>query len=384
MSWVLGPGIAVGTGVTTPLAAYPGERSSFPLLAALPTSAPPVWAAAAFVLPVAVGVLAGRACITTAGAADRLRAVGATAVATALVAGLLAWLAGGRLGAGPFDPVRLSGELVVPAVLLWVGLPMIVVVLIRSRRDELAGTEEAQVDDTGRGRSRAASARPKPEQHEQAPVESGAMDAPDVAAEDEDPARTETEAAEGETAGKDEAAAAAGEPHAREEDRKSEDPPDGDAESVVAAPDGEEAEGGEAERDLGSAQRRGDARNNEEPARQRALPQRVAPRRVPPERTAARRGTAKRPDRRRGRELPDRRDAGAADGSEKKRWWGKQQQTEAPGRGPALADTSERVAPEPRGPRTVAELVAQREREAARRAAAEDSNRSSDDQPDEG
>ena len=200
MSWVLGPGIAVGTGVTTPLAAYPGERSNFPLLAALPTSAPPVWAAAAFVLPVAVGVLAGRACVTTAGTADRLRAVGATAVATALVAGLLAWLAGGRLGAGPFDPVRLSGELVVPAVLLWVGLPMAVVVLIRSRRDEPEETEEAHADDAGRGRARAASVRPKPEQHGHATGGSGATDAQDVATKDEDPARPDTEAAEDETA----------------------------------------------------------------------------------------------------------------------------------------------------------------------------------------
>ena len=379
MSWVLGPGIAVGTGVTTPLAAYPGERSNFPLLAALPTSAPPVWAAAAFVLPVAVGVLAGRACVTTAGAADRLRAVGATAVATALVAGLLAWLAGGRLGAGPFDPVRLSGELVVPAVLLWVGLPMVVVVLIRSRRDEPEETGQAKVDGARRGRARATSARPKPERHGHAPVESAATDAQDVAAKDEDPARTEA-GAEGETAGNDGAEAAAHEPGARDEGGASEDPPDGDAASEVAAPDGEEAEGGDTERNEGPAQRRGDARNDEEPATQRALPQRVAPRRVPPARTAAGRGAAKRPERRRSRELPDRRDTGAAE----KRWWGKGERTDAQGRGPAPADTTEQPVPEPRGPRTVGELVAQREREAARRAAAEDSNRGSDDPPDEG
>ncbi|GAA3094382.1 hypothetical protein GCM10010464_67370 [Pseudonocardia yunnanensis] len=372
MSWVLGPGIAVGTGVTTPLAAYPGERSNFPLLAALPTSAPPVWAAAAFALPVAVGVLAGRACVTTAGAADRLRAVGATAVATALIAGLLAWLAGGRLGAGPFDPVRLSGELAVPAVLLWVGLPMVVVALIRSRRDEPEETEEAHADDAGRGRARAAAARPKPERHGHAPVESGARD---VTTEDEDQARTETEAAEDETAGTDadEAAAAAGEAGPPDEDRESKD-----AASEVAAPDGEEAEGGDTEPDAGSPQRRADARNDEEPATQRALPQRVAPRRVPPARTA------KRPERRRGREIPDRRDADPADGSEKKRWWSKGQQTDAPDRAPGPDDTSEQVAPKPRGPRTVGELVAQREREAARRAAAEGSNRSVEDPPDEG
>jgi hypothetical protein len=386
MSWVLGPGIAVGTGVTTPLAAYPGERSSFPLLAALPTSAPPVWAAAAFLLPVAVGVLAGRACITTACAADRLRAVGATAVATAVVAGLLAWLAGGRLGAGPFDPVWLSGELVVPAVLLWVGLPMVVVVLIRSRRDEPAGTEEAQADGAGRGRARAASERPKPEQHRRAPVESGVMDAQDVAARNEDPARTQAQA-EGEAAGKDgaQAAAAAGEPGARDEDRAREDPPDGDSASQVAAPGGKETERGDTGREEGSQQRRGDARSDEAPATQRALPQRVAPRRVPKERTAAGRGAAKRPERRRGRELPDRRDGGAADGSERKRWWGKGQPTDAPrGRGPVPADTSEQLVPEQRGPRTVGELVAQREREAARRAAAEDRNRGADDPPDGG
>ncbi|WP_433289737.1 cell division protein PerM [Pseudonocardia sp. CA-142604] len=378
MSWVLGPGIAVGTGVTTPLAAYPGERSNFPLLAALPTSAPPVWVAAAFVLPVAVGVLAGRACVTTAAAADRLRAVGATAVATALVAGLLAWLAGGRLGAGPFDPVRLSGELVVPAVLLWVGLPMVVVALIRSRRDESEGTEEAHADDAGRGRARAASAQPKPEQRGHAPVKSETTDAQDVAAKDEEPARTETETAEDEPVGKDGDEAAADEAGVRDEDREDEDPPDGDAASEVSASDGEEADNGDTERDEAATQRRGDARTDEEPAPQRALPQRVGPRRVPPARTA------KRPERRRGREIPGRRDAGAADGPEKKRWWSKGQQSDAPDREPAPDDTSEQPAPGPRGPRTVGELVAQREREAARRAAAEDKNRGSDDPSDEG
>jgi hypothetical protein len=403
MSWVLGPGIAVGTGVATPLAAYPGERSSFPLLAALPTSAPPVWAAAAFLLPVAVGVLAGRACSTVAGAAERLRVVVAAAVATALVAGLLAWLAGGRLGAGPFDPVRLSGDLVVPAVLFWVGLPMVVGVLLRRRRDEAAGAEEAEADGP-RVRVRAASARPESEQHGHAPRESGATDAQDVASEDDDPARTEAdgetaadETAADETAGDepagDEPAAAAGVPDARDEGRTSEDNPDEDASSE--APEGGVADRAHTERDEGSGERRGDAGNDEEPATQRALPQRVAPRRVPPQRTAQGRGSAKRPERRRGRELPDRRDAGdadrrgrdhgAADGSEKKRWWGKGERTDAGrGRGSAPAGASEQLVPEQRGPRTVGELVALREQEAARRAAAEDRTGDAAAPPDEG
>ncbi|WP_433556807.1 cell division protein PerM [Pseudonocardia xinjiangensis] len=369
LSWALGPGIAVGTGVATPLAASAGERSSFPLLAALPTSAPPVWAAVVFLLPIAVGVLAGRACLAATGAAARLRAVAATGVLTAVAVGLLAWLAGGRLGSGPFDPVRLSG-LVVPAVLLWVGVPMVVVVFVRLRREEDAGAAEAEAA---------------------VPARTVAEGTAPVHGEDDasaDEASGDIPTAEPDAGDQDRA-------EQRSEDRPDEDPAtpaptteasdQGAAESPAddeAASDGDRPDGEDHRR---SGSRSADARPatspDEHPGTGRALPQRVGPRRVPPQRTAPRRATPKRTERDRGRELPDLPRAGAgqaareaAERAEKKRWWGKRERTEPAARAQAAAPDGTvrgRVVPEQRGPRTVGELVAQREREAARRAAAE-------------
>ena len=130
-SWALGPGVAVGAGTASPFGAYPGEASGFPLLAAVPVGPPPGWAVAVLALPIAVGVLTGLVCRRTADLADRVPATAAAAVLTAGSAGLLAVLAGGRLAVGPYDPVLLPVELVVPAVLLWVGGPALLVAATR-------------------------------------------------------------------------------------------------------------------------------------------------------------------------------------------------------------------------------------------------------------
>ncbi|OLT20448.1 hypothetical protein BJF78_35375 [Pseudonocardia sp. CNS-139] len=131
VSWALGPGVAVGTAGSSPFVTHaPDQPSSFPLLTAFPVAAPPVWALAVFVLPVAVGLLAGFALRRVAGVHHFAAAV-ATALLTTLVVTTLAALAGGRLAAGPFDPVRLPVELVVPSVLLWVGVPVVLVALFR-------------------------------------------------------------------------------------------------------------------------------------------------------------------------------------------------------------------------------------------------------------
>ncbi|WP_214406104.1 cell division protein PerM [Pseudonocardia lacus] len=127
--WALGPGVAVGTATASPFVTAPGEPAGFPLLAVLPDSSP-VWAVAVLVLPVAVGVLTGVRCMRAA-PVDRLPAtVGATVVAAASMAGLAA-LAGGRLAAGPYDPVDVPPGPVAAAVLLWVGVPALVVFLVR-------------------------------------------------------------------------------------------------------------------------------------------------------------------------------------------------------------------------------------------------------------
>jgi hypothetical protein len=150
LSWALGPGLAVGGAAVSPFGVVAGAPSSFPLLAALPVDAPPAWAGAVVVLPVGVGILTGIACRRAsgpdAGAAGRLRAAAAAAVLTAAAVGVLAVLAGGRLAAGPYDPVRLPVELLVPAVLLWIGGPALLVAAVQ-RAGEWQGWEPDVVEE---------------------------------------------------------------------------------------------------------------------------------------------------------------------------------------------------------------------------------------------
>ncbi|HYH31953.1 MAG TPA: DUF6350 family protein [Pseudonocardia sp.] len=184
LSWVLGPGIAVGAATASPFVAHTGAPSSFPLLAVLPSGMPPVWALGVFVLPVGTGVLAGLAARRAAPARHRFGAGLGTAVLTAVVAGGCAVLAGGRLATGPFDPVRVPVELLVPAVLLWVGVPIMLIAVFRSGEPGLA-------ENTTDG-----SVRPGPDAHEGdatgAPADAAAEREPDAEAGDPDAA---TEAA---------------------------------------------------------------------------------------------------------------------------------------------------------------------------------------------
>ena len=149
LSWGVGAGFSVGSTTVSPFGAVPGVPSSFPLLAALPTGVPPVWAPAVLVLPALVGVLVGvvgrRALPVTS---DRVRAAVVAGVLAATGAAVLALLAGGRLAAGPYDPVRFPVELIVPATLLWIGGPAAVVALLR-RPDEVAAGYGAAPDSRG-------------------------------------------------------------------------------------------------------------------------------------------------------------------------------------------------------------------------------------------
>ena len=61
---------------------------------------------------------------------------------------LLALLAGGRLAAGPYDPVRFPPELIAPATLLWIGGPAAVVALLRRPEDD---PDYVEVVDAGPG-----------------------------------------------------------------------------------------------------------------------------------------------------------------------------------------------------------------------------------------
>ena len=146
VGWALGPGVAVGAASSSPVAAIAGARSSIPLLAALPSTPPPGWAVAVPVLPMLVGLLVGasvgRSCGD--GSRDRVPAAIGAAGLTALGAGLLAVLAGGRLAAGPFDPITVpAGELVL-AVLAFVGVPAVLVARRWPRRADRAEAVAAE------------------------------------------------------------------------------------------------------------------------------------------------------------------------------------------------------------------------------------------------
>ena len=127
LAWVLGPGLTVGSAQVSPFGVTTGEASVFPLLAALPEGVPPTWAGLVLIGPLAVGVMLGVFARRRGACAVQI-ACGASA-GTAVAVGLLAWLAGGRLAAGPYDPVRLPAELLVPAVLLAVGAPALLIAL---------------------------------------------------------------------------------------------------------------------------------------------------------------------------------------------------------------------------------------------------------------
>jgi len=172
MGWVLGPGVAVGSAAASPFAAFPGPSSEFPLLAALPTATPPEWALVVLLLPVGVGALAGLTLRRALPMAERLPAAGITAVLTAGAVGVLAELAGGRLAAGAFDPVQVPVGLVLPAALLLVGVPTLVMASVQSRSERGDGDESdeaappaepAPPPREARRRGRAGGRRPAPE-----------------------------------------------------------------------------------------------------------------------------------------------------------------------------------------------------------------------------
>lgn len=153
MSWALGPGVTVGAALASPFASAPGAATSFPLLAALPPTVP---ASAPLVLlgPVTVGLIAGLVVrrLSVIEQADHVRAAVAAVVLTAAGVGVLAHLAGGRLANGPFDPIRVPVEFVVPAAVLWIGVPLFLTVVLR--RGVLDGLyeddEEPSEEPTGR------------------------------------------------------------------------------------------------------------------------------------------------------------------------------------------------------------------------------------------
>jgi hypothetical protein len=182
VAWVLGPGVVVGRAVVSPFGVSVGEASTFPLLAALPSAQPGPWTGLVLLAPVAVGVLLGR--YARRSGPDAF-AVAVTAVALVAVGvGLLALLAGGRLAAGPYDPVHLPALLLVPAALVLVGGPA--VLLARPAGEAVEDPYEYEDEDDPAGGASAAAGD----------ADAGALDADDLddldtAAGDPDDDRTE-------------------------------------------------------------------------------------------------------------------------------------------------------------------------------------------------
>lgn len=138
-SWLAGPGFAFGVGTTvSPWGVTLGAVPALPVLGALPSSAPPSWVGVvALLVPVAIGVVAGRVVVTRLGSRSfgeaGLDAAGIGVVTGALV-GLLALLSGGPLGSERLAAVGPSAWQVGLAVFGEVALGAFLALALRSRR----------------------------------------------------------------------------------------------------------------------------------------------------------------------------------------------------------------------------------------------------------
>jgi hypothetical protein len=354
MCWALGPGITVGTATASPFVTNTAGASSFPLLAGLPTGAPPVWALLVFVLPIGVGVIAGIACKRAAPAQYRFQAALATTGLTAAATGLLAVLSGGRLATGPFDPVRLPVELLVPATLLWVGVPIMLIAVMRAEpagtptvEDDRSDVEPADAGDVGPGADKSAAGDEAvgPGEPERPDEDGAGSDESGAAASGGDGVRDGAGADRAEDGGASDGGASDGgaEDSGAEVGRADADRAGGAGVGPTGAPTrtGGGAAGPEVDPpDSGHPDRR------DEPDRggERAVPRRIPAARRPAEPVAGRReGTAE-----------------PAEGSPRRRWWRRAGQPE-----PSAA------VPEQRRPQTVGDLVALRAQDEAEQKAAE-------------
>lgn len=119
-SVLVGSGFSFGAAQVGPLSVTPGRIPPVPLLAALPESAPS-WLVLVFLVPALIGVGVGRYCLRVHGDVRMgTRAVAVASVTTAVMCLLLAAVAGGQLGRGPFNPVLISPVLLAMSVLSWI------------------------------------------------------------------------------------------------------------------------------------------------------------------------------------------------------------------------------------------------------------------------
>ena len=139
-SWMLGPGVAVGTAGASPFATYGRPALDLSVAGRVPhDSRPGVGRRGAGAAGSGRG--ADRAALLPGAAGATAAGRGRGRVLAAVTMGWLALFAGGRLAAGPFDPVRLPVELLVLAVLGLVGVPAVLVVRLRRGRPAAAAAD---------------------------------------------------------------------------------------------------------------------------------------------------------------------------------------------------------------------------------------------------
>ncbi|KAA2264631.1 AAA family ATPase [Solihabitans fulvus] len=149
MSFLAGSGLSIGHATISPLEFVGGSVPAVPLMAALPTRHVG-WLPVVLVLPALVGGLVGWSCRSAAVTpVGRLRAVLVAAVVVAGGGLVLAALAGGRLGAGPFDPVTVPAGLFAVLGFCWIAVPGGLVAWFVRPRDVPAPVEvdESDVDE---------------------------------------------------------------------------------------------------------------------------------------------------------------------------------------------------------------------------------------------
>lgn len=141
LSYVVGPGFAVGTGtVVAPGGVVVGALPAYPLVGALPQPGqPPGWVAALTALPVLAGVVGGLVCarVPVPGGLLRLglRGIAAGASAGLALAGLM-WLSGGAVGPGRMGdtgPVPATAVVVLVTLSLAAGVGAIGYRLLEGR-----------------------------------------------------------------------------------------------------------------------------------------------------------------------------------------------------------------------------------------------------------
>ncbi|MTD56306.1 cell division protein PerM [Amycolatopsis pithecellobii] len=123
LSFVAGPGFALGSVSLTPFSFRGGNVPGLPLLAGLPEHAARWWPVL-MLLPATVGVLVGWSLRTSDhDPRARLRTVGIAGALIGFGCVLLGTLAGGRLGNGTFDPVSVPIGLLSVAAFGWIVVP---------------------------------------------------------------------------------------------------------------------------------------------------------------------------------------------------------------------------------------------------------------------